>query len=153
MSLLNKSLDVILELAELKKVRILIEVINHKETNFINDIAGGVRFISGFNSDYLKLVIDTYHMNIDEKDSYKAIKAAGPHIGYVHIADTERKFPGDGNIDFKPVLKALDEIGYSGYLTIECNDKGSADINERYKPLFSGYNHIKELVQSFNKFP
>ena len=149
MSLLNKSLDSILEFAQLKKVMIQIEVINHKETNFINNIASGVEFISGFNSDYLKLVIDTYHMSLDEKDCYKAVKEAGSHIGYIHIADTERKFPGEGSIDFEPVLKALDETGYKGYLTIECNDKnsaGSADINERYRPLVSGYNYIKELI-------
>ena len=149
MDLLNKSLWDLLELAEQKKVRLLIEVINHKETNFITKISSGVEFISGFNSDYLKLVIDTFHMHIDEKDSYKAIKEAGLYIGYVHIADSGRKFPGEGSIDFKPVLKALDEIDYNGYLMIECNDKDSTnsqDVKNRYKSLASGYNHIINLL-------
>lgn len=156
LGLLNKSLDEILELAEKKKVRILIEVINHKETNFINDIASGVEFISGFNSDYLKLLIDTYHMNIDEKDCYQAVKEAGACIGNVHISDDGRKFPGHGNMDFKPILKALNEIGYSGYLTIESNEvSGVSSANENteesYKPLISGYNYIRELIQNMNK--
>lgn len=151
--LVTSSLKEILELAEKKKVKILIEVINHTETNFITDIASGIEFVSGFKSDYLKLLIDTYHMSIDEKDCYNSIKEAGPFIGYIHIADIDRKFPGYGNIDFRPALKALNAIDYNGYLMLECNDKNSinsANNKSRYKVLEFGHKYIKELIQNLH---
>lgn len=149
MSYLSESLWNLLNFAQEKKVLLALEVINHKETNFINDIASGLELISNFKSDYLKLTVDTFHMNIDEKDSYKAIKEAGSRIGYVHLAGEERKYPGPGNIDFGSVLGALVEIGYNGYLTMEFNPGNNPE--DRFQSLNKGYHYIKNLLQVFNK--
>jgi len=146
------SLEEILGIAEQKKVKILIEVINHNETNFITDIASGASFVSGFKSGYLKILIDTYHMDIDEKNPSEAIKSASPYIGYVHISDSNRKFPGNGNIAFKPLLAALKDTGYKGYLMFECDEKENADaagavFESRYEPLSSGFTYISRLLK------
>jgi len=148
-SFFNESLWNLLNFAQRKKVRLVLEVINHKDTNFINTIESGLKLISNFKSDYLKLAIDTFHMNIDENNSYRAIKVAGTEIGYVHLADEDRKYPGSGNIDFESILKVLTENNYSGYLTMEF----SADNNmkDRFQSLDKGYNYIKNILQSFNK--
>jgi len=149
---LTGSLEEILGLAETKKVRLLIEVINHNETNFITNIASGASFVSGFKSDYLKILIDTYHMDIDEKNPSEAIKSASQYIGYVHISDSNRKFPGNGSIDFKPLLAALKDVGYKGYLMLECNEKNNADaeaagFESRYAPLSSGFTYMNRLLK------
>jgi len=150
------SLEEVLDVAEQKKVKILIEIINHNETNFITDIADGARFVSGFKSGYLKLLIDTYHMDIDERNPSEAIKSASQYIGYVHISDSNRKFPGNGSIDFKPLLAALKDTGYKGYLMLECNEKENADsaaagFESRHEPLSSGYAYINRLLKDLYK--
>lgn len=146
---LSESLWNLLNFAQKKKVLLVLEVINHKETNFINNIASGLELISNFKSDYLKLAVDTFHINIDEKDSYKAIKEAGSKIGYVHLADENRKYPGSSNIDFESVLKALIEINYNGYLTMEFNPNNN--MKDRFQSLDKSYHYIESLLQSFNK--
>jgi len=148
-SFFNESLWNLLNFAQRKKVRLVLEVINHKDTNFINTIESGLKLISNFKSDYLKLAIDTFHMNIDENNSYRAIKEAGSEIGYVHLADEDRKYPGSGKIDFESVLKALTENNYGGYLTMEFSVNNN--MKDRFQSLDKGYHYIKNILQSFNK--
>lgn len=62
---------------------------------------------------------DTFHMNIEEDSIADAIRAAGPVLNHVHLADSNRAAPGEGHTDFAPVLQALRDTGYSGYLSFE----------------------------------
>jgi len=64
--------------------------------------------------------LDSFHMNIEESDPVKAIRLAGNRLGYFHIADNTRYWPGSGIIDFKSQIDTLVEIGYSGYVSVEC---------------------------------
>ena len=73
----------------------------------------------------LKLHIDTYHMNIEEDQIGRNIAAAGRHIGHVHIADSNRGYPGTGHYDFMETIAALKAIGYRGALA--CRVPGNAD--------------------------
>ena len=64
-------------------------------------------------------MIDTYHMNIEEPDSCGAIRRVAGKLANFHIADSNRCGVGHGHIDFMPIMKALKEVGYDGYIGFE----------------------------------
>lgn len=109
-----------IEKAEQKRVTLVMEAINRYETNFINTAVQGLEFISQFNTEYIKLHLDTFHMNIEEEDMAKSIKMAGSYLGHMHFADSNRWYPGKGHIDFKEIIKALKTINYTGAIAFEC---------------------------------
>lgn len=106
--------------AENKGVTLLIEAINRYETNFINTVEEALEFIEKTGSRYLKVHVDTFHMNIEEGDMAESIKTAGSLLGHVHFADSNRRYPGMGHIDFKKIIKALKDAGYNGAIAFEC---------------------------------
>jgi len=98
---------------------VLYEPLNRYETNLINTQADGVAFLGGLSVKRVKLLCDLYHMNIEEVNLADALLAAGEYVGHVHFADSNRRAAGMGHTDFVPVVKALREIGYEGYLSAE----------------------------------
>jgi sugar phosphate isomerase/epimerase len=62
---------------------------------------------------------DTFHMNIEETSIADAFRKTGKYLTHVHFADSNRAAPGKGHLDFVPILKALKEIGYAGYIAFE----------------------------------
>ncbi|MGW8300803.1 MAG: TIM barrel protein [Desulfobacterales bacterium] len=104
---------------EQKGVTLLIEPINRYESNVINRLDQGIELIHEIESDHLKLLPDTYHMNIEEPSLEKSIEAAGSFIGYIHFADSNRMAPGWGHIDFCQIIGALKKIDYSGHIGVE----------------------------------
>ncbi len=107
------------ELADPMNVRLLVEPINRYETNFINTTQEGLDFIHVVGHSNVKLLLDTYHMTIEEADLSQAIHKAGEQLGYVHFADDNRLAPGQGHIQFSKVFQALSEVGYQGFINIE----------------------------------
>ena len=105
--------------AEGKKVTLLLEPINRYETNVINTLEEGVRLIEEIGSKNLKLLPDTFHMNIEEKSIEESILQYKSYIGYVHFADSNRQAPGFGHLDFKKILSTLVEINYRNAIGIE----------------------------------
>lgn len=102
-----------------KGVTLLLEPINHFETNFINTLAQGVELIEELALNNLKLLADTYHMNLEEVSYEKALKDNGKYLGYIHFADSNRLAPGWGHTDFHSIYKTLKGIGFSGPIGIE----------------------------------
>ncbi len=100
-------------------VTLLYEPLNRYETNLINTLADGVQFLSGSAMRNVKLLADLFHMNIEEASLPDALRKAGPHVGHVHFADSNRQAAGLGHTDFAAVVQALREIGYEGYLSAE----------------------------------
>jgi sugar phosphate isomerase/epimerase len=98
---------------------LLYEPLNRYETNLVNRLEDGVKLVTGLAAGNVKLLADLYHMNIEEADLPAAIRAAGPHVGHVHFADSNRRAAGMGHTDFAPVIAALREVGYTGYLSAE----------------------------------
>ncbi len=110
-------------------VPIALEVINHYETNLLNTAAETVGFLEAYRLDNCFVHLDTYHMNIEEADPYAAIRRCGARLGYFHVADNSRRYPGSGQLDFRRLLRTLQETGYSGWITVECipdPDRGTA---------------------------
>lgn len=100
-------------------VDLLLEPINRYETNFINSALDGVELIETIGHPSVKLLLDTFHMNIEEIDPCFTIRKAGKHLRYVHFADNNRQAPGQGHINFPAILEALADIGYQGFITAE----------------------------------
>ncbi|MFX0197767.1 MAG: TIM barrel protein [Candidatus Hodarchaeota archaeon] len=108
-------------------VTLAIEPINRYERNFLNTVEEGLNIIKLVNSDNIHLLLDTFHMNIEERSIEYAIKIAGEEVVHVHVADSNRWPPGYGHLDFESIINALNEIGYDGYLSIECLPKPDLD--------------------------
>jgi len=98
---------------------IALEPVNRFETDFINTGAQGLEMIHGVNSPALKLHLDTFHMNIEEKDAAATIRQAGPHLGHFHACGSDRGTPGNDHIDWKSIAAALKSIRYQGDVVIE----------------------------------
>jgi sugar phosphate isomerase/epimerase len=101
-------------------VRVFVEVINRYETNIFTTAAETLEFLDTWGISNCFIHLDTFHMNIEESDAVEAIRAAGDRLGYFHVADNTRRYPGSGTLDFMPVLSALKEIGYGGFVSVEC---------------------------------
>lgn len=108
-----------LDYAKKKNVIILFEPINRYETLFINTMEEGREFLKVFNYDNLKLVPDTFHMNIEEFSLEKSLKDNIDFIDYIHLVDSNRCAPGFGHTDLKSVIKTLNDIKYNGVLSCE----------------------------------
>jgi sugar phosphate isomerase/epimerase len=101
-------------------VRIFLEVINRYETNIFNTSEETRSFIGAYDLPNCYIHLDTFHMGIEETDCCEAIRTAGELLGYFHAADNTRRYPGSGSFDFHKILNTLDEIGYRGYISVEC---------------------------------
>lgn len=98
---------------------VALEAINRFETDFINTCDQGLEMISDVNRPALKLHLDTFHMNIEEKDSAAAIRKAGRHLGHLHACGCDRGTPGKDHIDWRSIASALRDIRYEGDVVIE----------------------------------
>jgi sugar phosphate isomerase/epimerase len=101
-------------------VTLLVEPINRYETDYLNTVQEALGLLHDIGSPSLKLLVDTYHMNIEEADIAASVRQAGAAIGHVHLADSNRQVPGHGHLDFPSVLRALRDVHYQGYLSLEC---------------------------------
>lgn len=100
-------------------VRLTVEPWNRYENYLINRMEQSLELVHRIDLPSVGCMGDTYHMNIEEADIADAIRLAGDKLYHLHIADSNRAAPGRGHIDFKPIAKALKDINYSGYLTME----------------------------------
>jgi sugar phosphate isomerase/epimerase len=100
-------------------VPFLYEFLNRYETNLFNRVADSLEFLKTLRTQNVKLLADLFHMNIEESDIAAALRLAGPKLGHVHFADSNRRAIGLGHTDMKPVMAALRDIGYDGYLSAE----------------------------------
>ncbi len=100
-------------------VTLLLEPINRYETNLVNSAADGLEMLAEINFPNVKLLMDTFHMNIEERDIQASIERVGEHLGYVHFADSNRWAPGQGHIRFHEILTSLRKINYQGYISAE----------------------------------
>ncbi|MDB6149156.1 MAG: Xylose isomerase domain protein barrel [Chthoniobacter sp.] len=117
--LVVKNLKPIAKYAEERGVTLCIEPLNRFETDFLNTCEQGLKLIKAIGSKAVKLHLDTFHMNIEEKNQAAAILRAGPLLGHFHACGSDRGTPGGDHIDWKPIVSALKQIGYNGDVVIE----------------------------------
>ena len=113
--------------AEQRGVAILLEPLNRYESNSLPQQKDGAEIVRTLNSRGVRLMSDVFHMHIEETNSPAALREVGDCIGHVHLADNTRKEPGSGDIDFRAILAALKEAGFTGYMAFECGLSGPAE--------------------------
>jgi sugar phosphate isomerase/epimerase len=114
-----KAVQEVAKYAEKKDILLAIEPINRYETYLVNSIQDALYYACEVNSSHVKIMADTFHMNIEERDIPEAIRIAGNNLINVHLADSNRCSVGRGHINFKALIKALKEINYQYALTLE----------------------------------
>jgi len=118
-NLVVKNLKTLAKYAEKKGVQICVEPLNRFETDFLNTCDQGLKLIKAVKSPAVKLHLDTFHMNIEEKNQAAAIKKAGKLLGHFHACGSDRGTPGNDHIDWVPIVKALKAVKYKGDVVIE----------------------------------
>jgi len=119
---------------------LLLEPLNRYETNLLNNVSDGLKLIESLRTRQVKLLGDLFHMNIEEVSMAEALRRAGPRLGHVHWVDSNRCAAGLGHIDYAPIIQALRDIGYQGYVSAEA------------LPLPDSEAAAKQTVASFRKF-
>jgi D-psicose/D-tagatose/L-ribulose 3-epimerase len=99
--------------------QISLEPVNRFETDFINTCDQGLAMIHDVGIPALKLHLDTFHMNIEEKDLGATLRRAGKHLGHFHACGSDRGTPGNDQTDWPSIATALKAINYQGDVVIE----------------------------------
>jgi sugar phosphate isomerase/epimerase len=100
-------------------VRIVIEPINRFEADFTHSAGDGLDLLERVGYDHVGLILDTFHMNIEEPSIEESIRLTGPRLFHFHLSDSNRWYPGAGHVDFASVVHTLAGMGYDGFLSGE----------------------------------
>ena len=107
------------EKAEARQIKVAIEYLNRFEIYFLTTAAQASNFVKAVNHPSIRMMYDSFHAHIEEKDQADAIEACGPETIHVHISENDRGVPGSGQVHWDRVFEGLKRTGYDGYLTIE----------------------------------
>ncbi|MFC1805885.1 sugar phosphate isomerase/epimerase family protein [Planctomycetota bacterium] len=109
-------------------VALAIEPLNRFETYFINTAADALALVEAVDHPALSVQLDTFHANIEEKDTPAAIRLLGARLGHFHACENDRGQPGTGQVPWDGVFAALDDVGYDGWVVIETFARGIRDL-------------------------
>jgi sugar phosphate isomerase/epimerase len=113
--------------AEGTNVRFALEPMNRYETDLIHSAADGLDLINRVGADNFGLLLDTFHMNIEDADIGESIRTCADRIFHFHVADSNRWHPGAGHLDFAGILEDLEKTGYQGFVSGEFMPLPDAD--------------------------
>jgi sugar phosphate isomerase/epimerase len=113
-------------------VPLLYEPLNRYETNLFNRQSDAANWLRAFRIENVRLLCDLFHMNIEETDIALTFRRVGDVLGHIHFVDSNRLAPGMGHMDFAPIVTALREIGYDGYVSAECFPQPDSDSAARW---------------------
>jgi sugar phosphate isomerase/epimerase len=116
---LRDGLEILGEHAKKRGQVFLYEALNRYETNLVNRVEDVLAIIEPLATKNIRILADLFHMNIEESDIAAALRLAGDRLGHVHYVDSNRRAAGSGHLDFAPILSALREMKYEGYLSTE----------------------------------
>lgn len=100
-------------------VRFALEPMNRYETDLIHTAAEALALVERIGADNFGLLLDTFHMNVEEPVIEDSIRACGERIFHFHVADSNRWYPGAGHLNFESILETLAETGYEGCVSGE----------------------------------
>lgn len=124
------------------ELRMIVEAINRFQAAYLWSADETLEFVERFDSKRATIHLDTFHINIEDKDMERAIRICKDRLGYFHVSDSDRAHPGHGHFDFKKCIEVLYDIGYDGVLGHEYNadpDPVTAAVN--------GYEFIKQYLK------
>jgi D-psicose/D-tagatose/L-ribulose 3-epimerase len=100
-------------------VTLCVEPLNRFETSFINLASQAIELVDRVNKPACQIMLDTFHMGIEERSLGEAIRAVGPRLKHVHACENDRGAPGTGHVPWNDVAQALKDIRYDGPVVIE----------------------------------
>lgn len=124
-----------------QNVAIALESVTLMQTSFINTLAEAAKMVDDVNRDNFRLMMDVFHLNIEEKDLLQAIRDYSSYNIHVHLADNNRRYPGHCGMDFRKVIAAFHDAGYDGAFCTEIfqipdQDRAAQGAMDHLKPIF-----------------
>ncbi|HEX2860929.1 MAG TPA: sugar phosphate isomerase/epimerase family protein [Lacunisphaera sp.] len=116
------------EAAAARKLRIAIEPLNRFETDLVHTAADAVRMARDVGHPAAGVMLDSFHMTIEEDNLERAVLAAGPHLLHVQVSENQRGVPGTGLTDWRALARGLQTIGYGGLVVIESFTPDNRDL-------------------------
>jgi D-psicose/D-tagatose/L-ribulose 3-epimerase len=107
-----------------------IEAVNRYESNVVNTAEQALELLDEIGAGNLVVHVDSYHMNIEERNLVEPVRLAASRLGYVHVGEEQSWLPGEGTVGFAELFGALAEIGYEGPVTFE--SFSTAVISQRF---------------------
>ncbi|OAM75598.1 sugar phosphate isomerase/epimerase family protein [Devosia elaeis] len=127
------------ERAQANGLYLSLEHLNRFETYFLNTTAQCRDYARRVDHPALRIMYDTFHANIEDRNQVEAYEIVAPHVGIVHISENDRGIPGRGHIDFPAIMGAVRRSGYDGWVTLEAFGSGLPAIaaaTRVWRPLF-----------------
>jgi sugar phosphate isomerase/epimerase len=125
-----------------QSVRLALEPLNRYETDLVHTVADGLDLVERIGAENMGLLLDTFHMNIEEPSIEESIRICGDRIFHFHVADSNRWYPGAGHLDFGSILGTLYSLGYEGFVSGEFMPLPDADTSAEH-----GITHLRKLQQ------
>jgi sugar phosphate isomerase/epimerase len=114
--------------AEREGVHLYLEPLNRYEDHMVNRLDDAISLIDEVGSPAIRIVADFFHMNIEEADLHAALKENRDVVRHVHLADSNRKLPGQGHMPYAELFRTLREIGFEGPVALECGIDGDPAV-------------------------
>lgn len=140
-------------------VSLALEPVTRYESYLVNTAEQGVRLCKMIDEPNVYVHLDSYHMNIEEKDFYEAVKQTGSYLSGFHMCENDRGIPGSGHIDWDGIFRAFKEIGFDGYLGFEgfadCTDNMSTWVWRKLAPdgetfVREGLKFAREMMKKYD---
>lgn len=141
------SVQQLCDTAASEEVELIIEPINRYESSIVNSAYDAYRFVNEIGHPSTKMLVDTYHMNIEEADPINAIKKVSDKLAVFHVADNNRKGVGMGQIDFNSIFMTLKDIEYKGPIVLECMAPGANPFSANKREMQSLNTFVKESLK------
>ena len=135
-------------------VPLVVEYLNRFECYFLNCAADTARFVREVDHPNLKMMYDTFHANIEEKDLAEAIRCCAAETVHVHISENDRSTPGEGHVDWETTFKTLKEVGYDGWFVVEAFGLALPDLaaaTKIWRRMFPTEEHLATKALEFMK--
>lgn len=119
---------------------IVVESILRYINNYLNSAPETADYLRKIALPHVRLHIDTHSMILEDRDLAGSVRETADMLAYVHFPDSNRGYPGAGNIDFKPIMRALADVGYEGWITLEC-----VPLPSEYESAKRGIDYLRAL--------
>jgi len=127
-------------------VTVFLEPLNRYEADDLLTLDHGAEVVQELGVPNLRVLADTFHMNIEERDLAESLRRNAPFLGHVHLVDSNREVPGHGHTDFLGILRTLRDIRYQGYLCFEV-----LPIPDARQAARDGISAVQELLKTVDK--
>lgn len=140
--------------AKANNVTLVVEYLNRFECYFLNSAEDASRFTREVGHSHLKMMYDTFHANIEEKNIGAAVKVCADQMVHVHISENDRSTPGEGGINWDASFQALKDVKYDGWMMIEAFGLALPDLaaaTRIWRRMFPTEEHLATKGLAFMK--